>query len=53
MLEKMKILEVPAARILEIGAGTGKLTEQLVAHEWSYDISVTRRHGLGIWSIEH
>lgn len=44
MLEKMKILEVPAARILEIGVGTGKLTEQLVAHERSYKLIAVELH---------
>lgn len=44
MLEEMKILDVPAARILEIGAGTGKLTEQLVAHERSYEIIAVEPH---------
>lgn len=44
MLEEMKILDVAAARILEIGAGTGKLTEQLVAHERSYEIIAVEPH---------
>lgn len=44
MLEKMKILDVPAARILEIGAGTGKLTEQLVAHKRSYELIAVEPH---------
>lgn len=44
MLEKMKILDIPVPQILEIGAGTGKLTEQLVAHEKSYEIIAIEPH---------
>ena len=40
----LKILDMPAPRILEIGAGTGKLTEQLVAHEKSYEIIAVEPH---------
>lgn len=38
MLTKLGTLNVPGARILEIGAGTGKLTEQLVGQDRRYDI---------------
>ena len=44
MLDKLHILDLPKARILEIGAGTGKLTEQLVAREKSYEIIAVEPH---------
>ena len=44
MLEKLKIIDVAGARILDIGAGTGKLTEQLVNHDRSYDIIAVEPH---------
>lgn len=44
MLKILKISDVPEARILEIGAGTGKLTEQLVAQEMSYQIVAVEPH---------
>ena len=40
----MKILEVPTARILKLGAGTGKLTEQLVAYERPYELIAVELH---------
>ena len=44
MLDKLEILDAPGARILEIGAGTGKLTEQLVGQEKNYDILAVEPH---------
>ena len=44
MLDKLGILNAPGARILEIGAGTGKLTEQLVGYGESYDILAVEPH---------
>lgn len=40
----MNILDVLATRILEIGAGTGEPTEQLVAHERYYEIIIVGPH---------
>lgn len=45
MLNNLGILDAPGARILEIGAGTGKLTEQLVGQEKSYNILAVEPHG--------
>ena len=44
MLEKLKIIDVAEARVVDIGAGTGKLTEQLVNHDRSYEIIAVEPH---------
>ena len=44
MLDKIGVSNAPQARILEIGAGTGKLTEQLVNHERSFEIIAVEPH---------
>ena len=44
MLENLKIIDVAEARILDLGAGTGKLTEQLVNHDRSYEIIAVEPH---------
>ena len=44
MLDTLGVFNMPKARILEIGAGTGKLTEQLVAHEKGYEIIAVEPH---------
>jgi ubiquinone/menaquinone biosynthesis C-methylase UbiE len=44
LLEALKVLGVPEARILDLGAGTGKMTQQLVAREERYDIVAVDPH---------
>ena len=44
MLDRMSLLDNPGARIVEVGAGSGKLTEQLAAYEESYDIIAVEPH---------
>ena len=44
MLDKLKIIDVSEARVLDLAAGTGKLTEQLVNHDKSYEIIAVEPH---------
>lgn len=44
MLEELKIVDVAEARILDLGAGTGKLTEQLLLHDRSYEVIAVEPH---------
>ncbi len=44
LLEKAKVADVARARIVEIGAGTGKLTEQLATGNMPYEIIAVEPH---------
>jgi 2-polyprenyl-3-methyl-5-hydroxy-6-metoxy-1,4-benzoquinol methylase len=44
LLGALRVLGLPKARILDLAAGTGKLTEQLVAKAEGYDIVAVDPH---------
>lgn len=44
LLEHLRVANVPGVRILDVGAGTGKLTEQLATRPEEYDIIAVEPH---------
>ena len=46
LLSNLHLLDSPGARILEIGAGTGKLTELLATCEMKYNIIAVEPHSV-------